>query len=165
MTPKEVLEHDWKVGEKIWVVCYKLNKEITRCKGTFMTEQPVGIVEAEITGIKEHHKYPTHEYISLGYKANWPVSKKEILANKSTCLCAMINYEPYGNLYDHKQFCIDKFFKKSDAEKRLKVAIKQWNKKVENFKKVQQEKLIQAKKKYEQLMKESNVDYSEQFIK
>ena len=164
MTPKEVLEHNWKAGEKIWVVCYKYNKTITRSNGTFMGEQPVCVVEAEVTGVGEHDKYPSWEYISLNYKANWPVKKDE-LTYKSTCLCAMVNYNPYKIRYEHKQFCIDKFFKKSDAEKRLKVAIKQWNSKVENFKKAQQDKLATAKKKYEQLMKESNVDFSEQFIK
>lgn len=164
MTPKDVLEHDWKPGEKIWVVCYKYNNEITRCKGFFMTEQPVAIVEATITGIEEHNKYQTHEYISLKYKADWPV-KKDKLAYKSTCLCAIVNYDTYKISYGHKQFCVDKFFKKSDAEKRLKVAIKQWNNKVENFKKAQQEKLIKAQKELNKLIAESNVDYSEHIIK
>ena len=165
MTPKDVLEHEWKAGEKIWVVCYKYNREITTHKGIFNSEQPVGIVEAEITGIEKHNKYPTHEYISLNYKANWPVNKEKELAYKSTCLCAMVNYRPSGNWYDHSQFCVDKFFKKSDAEKRLKVAIKQWNKKVENFKKSKMNKLAKAKEMYEQLKSEESLDYSKHIIK
>lgn len=159
MTVKEALSHDWQIGEKIWEVYYKFNKDITTHNGSFMTEQPVGIVEVEVTNIERSN--PEHkddwENINITLKGDFGCNWRDT-PYKNTIITAMVTHNrSYDGTkydrYDHQQFCSDKFFNKKDAEKRFKKVVEQWNKKVETFQKSQKIKLDEAKKKYEELLK------------
>lgn len=58
MKQQEVLEHEWKEGEKLWAVYYKYNDDIKSDSLWKTTVQPVGVIEVtakkvEWTGAKD----------------------------------------------------------------------------------------------------------------
>ena len=169
MTVKEALSHDWQIGEKLYEVYYKFNEDITTCNGMFMTEQPVGIIEVEVTNIERSN--PRHkddwENINIALKGDFGSGN---IPHKNTTLTAMVthnrNYEGTKyDYYDHQKFCTDKFFNKKDAEKRFKKAVEQWNKKVKTFQESQKNKIDEAKKKYEKLLKNGLINIEDNLIK
>ena len=170
MTVKEALSHDWQIGEKIWEVYYKYNKDITTCNGMFMTEQPAGIIEVEVTNIERSN--PRHkddwENINITLKGDFGCDWRDV-PHKNTIITAMVTHNNYDGTiydrYDHLKFCTDKFFNKKDAEKRLKKAVEQWNKKVKTFQESQKNKIDEAKKKYEELLKNGLINIEDNLIK
>ena len=171
MTVKEALSHNWQIGEKLYEVYYKYNRDITTGNGTFMTCQPVGIIEVEVTNIERSNPEYKDDWENIritlngDFGCNWRDTP-----HKNTIITAMVthnrNYEGiiYDN-YDHQQFCTDKFFNKKDAEKRFKKAVEQWNKKVKEFQKSQKNKINEAKKKYEELLKKGLINIEDNLIK
>ena len=161
MTVREVLSHDWQVGEKLWEVYYKYNKEITTGQGTFMTSQPVGIIEVTVNKV-ELNEYSDFKSIRLNLIGDWKLGDDNVYSN--TVLCGMITYQSSGNFYSNQKFCADKFFNKEDAEKRFKKAVEQWNKKVKTFQESQKNKLKEAKKQYEALLNKGLIDIEKNTI-
>lgn len=166
MTVKEALNHDWQIGEKLWEVYYKFNNDITTHNGTFMTEQPVGIIEVEVTKIeKSDPKYKSDwENISISLKGDWGYS---ILGNpySNTIISAMVDKTYNTCRYEKQKYCSDKFFNKEDAEKRFTKVVEQWNKKVKNFQNTQKIKLKEAKKQYEKLLNKGLINIENNIIK
>jgi hypothetical protein len=160
MTVKEVLAHDWQVGEKLWEVYYKYNKEITTGKGAFMTNQPVGIIEVTVTKIERNNpEYRNDwEYIKLTLKGDWGFKSPYDNPCLNTDITAMVSHGCGGDRYDHQKYCSDKFFNKEDAEKRFVDVVEQWNKKVKKFQESQKNKLKKAKKQYEALLNKGLID-------
>jgi hypothetical protein len=163
MTVREVLAHDWQVGEKLWEVYYKYNKEITTGKGIFMTSQPVGIIEVTVTKVERNNPEYSDDFESIRLTLNGDWGFKSTYDNpySNTIITAMVTHGIYGSKgdrYDHQKFCSDKFFNKEDAEKRFKKVVEQWNKKVKNFQESQKIKLEAAKKQYEALLNKGLID-------
>ena len=171
MTVREVLSHDWQVGEKLWEVYYKYNKEITTGKGTFMTSQPVGIIEVTVTEIERNNPEYRDDWesICLTLKGDWGFESPYDNPYSNTIITAMVTYDRIyghkGDRYDHQKFCSDKFFNKEDAEKRFKKAVEQWNKKVKAFQDSQKAKLEKAKKQYEALLNKGLINIENNTIK
>lgn len=167
MTVKEALEHNWQIGEKLWEVYYKFNKDITTHNGTFMTEQPVGIIEVEVVKIERTDpKYKWDwENISIDLKGDWGF--KSIYDNpySNTIISAMVTKTSNTCRYEKQKFCSDKFFNKEDAEKRFTKVVEQWNKKVKDFQKEQKIKLKEAKKQYEKLLNEGLINIENNIVK
>lgn len=165
MTVKEALSHDWQIGEKIWEVYYKYNKDITTGKGMFMTCQPVGIIEVEVVNIERSNpEYKIDwENVTITLKGDWKFNNYDN-PYSNTIITAMVTHNSYGDRYDHQQFCTDKFFNKKDAEKRFKKAVEQWNKKVKTFQESQKNKIDEAKKKYEKLLKNGLINIEDNTI-
>ena len=166
MTVKEALAHDWQVGEKLWEVYYKYNKEITTGKGTFMTCQPVGIIEVEVTKIeKSDPKYKFDwENINITLKGDWGFNNIHDNPYSNTIISAMITKNYNTCSYSKQKFCSDKFFNKEDAEKRFKKVVEQWNKKVKSFQESQKTKLEEAQKQYEALLNKGLIDIEKNTI-
>lgn len=170
MTVKEALSHDWQIGEKLYEVYYKFNEEITKCNGMFMTEQPIGIIEVEVTNIERSNPEYKDDWENISITLNGDFgSDYRNTPHKNSILTAMVTHNrSYDGTkydrYDHQQFCTDKFFNKKDAEKRFKKAVEQWNKKVEAFQKSQKNKLDEAKKKYEKLLKNGLINIEDNTI-
>ena len=161
MTPKEVLEHDWKIGEKIWEVCFSYNKSVTTNGGFFCTEKPVGVVEVEVTNIERDDEWKDDwEYIELALNGEFKVDNYDNLPYSDTMMCAMVNHDRWGDTYDHKQFCSKKFFTKKEAESQLKKDVKAWNNRVKQYKENQRRIIEDAKKTIEEAQK--NLEAAEQ---
>lgn len=151
MTVKEALQHDWAIGEKIWIVIHEYNSKITTRNGLFRSEKPIGIIEAKVSKIDRHNEYKeSYEYIAVDFKGKHMAKEIPYIDLK---LAAMVTHESYGEVYDHAEFCTNKFFSKDAAEKRFKSEVSSWNKKVEKFKKDQAEKLKKNQKAIEQHQK------------
>lgn len=164
MTVKQALAHDWKEGEKLWEVYYKYNSDITENGGLFRTEQPVGVIEVTVSDV-EHYIASDGSFkkVSVSLHADWGMDEDVCYVN--SCLHAMVDYMSWGEQYSHQEFCVDKFFNKKDAEKRLKVAINSWNKKVKRFQDNQKAKIEKAKREYEKLCASGVIDTNEHMIK
>ena len=166
MTVKEALAHDWQVGEKLWEVYYKFNKEITTGKGTFMTNQPVGIIEVTVTKIERNNPEYRDDWesVNLTLKGDWGFESPYDNPYSNTIISAMItkNYDTCS--YSKQKFCSDKFFNKEDAEKRFKKVVEQWNKKVKSFQESQKTKLEEAQKQYEALLNKGLIDIEKNTI-
>lgn len=167
MTVKEVLAHDWQIGEKICEVYYKYNKEITTCNGTFMTCQPVGIVEVEVTKIERSDpKFKIDwENINITLKGDWGFNNIYDNPYSNTFITAMVTKNCNTCSYTKQKFCSDKFFNKEDAEKRFIKVVEQWNKKVKTFQESQRIKLDKAKKQYEKLLNKGLINIENNIIK
>ena len=151
MTVKEALQHDWAIGEKIWIVIHEYNSKITTRNGLFRSEKPIGIIEAKVSKIDRHNEYKErYEYIAVDFKGKHMA--KEI-PYSDLKLSAMVTHDSYGEVYDHAEFCRNKFFSKDAAEKRFESEVSSWNKKVEKFKKDQAKKLKKNQKAIEQHQK------------
>ena len=170
MTVKEVLAHDWRVGEKLWEVYYKYNKEITTGKGTFMASQPVGIIEVTVTKIERNNPEYRDDYeiVNLTLNGDWGFESPYDNPYSNTIITDMVTYDRIyghkGDKYDHQKFCSDKFFNKEDAEKRFKKVVEQWNKKVKAFQESQKTKLEEAQKQYEALLNKGLIDIKKNTI-
>lgn len=163
MTPKQALEHDWKVGEKLWAVYYKYNSEITEKNGFFRTEQPVGVIEVTVTDVERFKASDgSFESVTASITANWGLDE---VCYSDTLVRGMVDYTRWGERYSHGEFCVDKFFDKKKAEKRYKTAVNSWNKKVQQFQNNQKAKIEKAKREYERLLAAGVVDANEHTIK
>ena len=156
MTTKEVFEHDWKEGEKVWLVYYKYNRDITEKNGMFMTKQPAGVIEATVKKIEwSGREYLPFKNITIELDADW----KNEPVYSDTFISVSIYYDR-PQKYSDSKWCVDKFFNKKDAEKRYKVAVKNWNKKVIKFQDNQRAKIEKAKQEYEKLKAAGTIDIS-----
>ena len=164
MTVKEALSHDWKEGEKLWEVYYKYNREITEKNWMFMTKQPVGVIEVTVKNVERKKAEGVYESVGVSLTADWGMDEEDVCYGNS-CLHAIVNYLSWGEQYSHQEFCVDKFFNKKDAEKRLKVAVNSWNKKVKRFQDNQKAKIKKAKREYEKLCASGVIDANEHMIK
>lgn len=170
MTVKEALSHNWQIGEKIWEVYYKYNEDITTGKGQFMTHQPVGIIEVEVTEIERSDpEYKDDwENIRITLKGDWGINNYDNDYSNTIITATVTHNRSYdGTKYDrynHQKFCSDKFFNKNDAEKRFKKTVEQWNKKVKTFHQSQKNKINEAKKKYEELLKNGLINIDNNII-
>ena len=164
MKVKEALEHNWQIGEKVWVVC----RQIIRTGPMACSCKPMYILEVPVSGIKRDDQWKIKwEYLEVSF--DWKSVNLTIPSDdfdyESAILCAMVNHESYGDRYDHNKWCTNKFFNKADAEKRLKKEIESWNKKVEQ--KIANEKanLKNAREEVERLEKVNEYNFDEYIIK
>lgn len=68
MTAKEALEHNWCVGEKIWIVYHKYNSEIN---DHWRVYQPIGIMEVSVSSIDRTTEYKdVWESIEIDFTGN-----------------------------------------------------------------------------------------------
>ena len=167
MTPKEVLEHDWKIGEKIWEVYFSYNNSVSSQNGFSYTEKPVGVLEVEVTSIERDNKWKKDwEHIKLTLNGEFNLDKDDITYG-DTMMCAMVNHYGWGDSYDHKEFCSKKFFTKEEAEVQLKKEVKNWNKRLKQFKESMKTGIKDLEKKIEEFQKsleaaerEEELDYN-----
>lgn len=126
MTAKEALEHNWYVGEKIWIVYHKYNCEVN---DRWRVPQPIGIMEVTVSSIDHTTEYKNvWESIKINFTGNW-INKNDIVYIDCH-LASMVEHYNYGDRWTHSEFCTNKFFTKEEAEKRLKKEISSWNKRV-----------------------------------
>lgn len=164
MKVKEALEHNWQIGEKVWVVC----RQIIRNGPMSGSCKPMYILEVPVSGIKRDDQWKIKwEYLEVNF--DWESVNLTIPGSdfdyESAILCAMVTHYGSRDTYDHAGWCTNKFFNKADAEKRLKKEIESWNKKVEQ--KIANEKanLKNVKKELERLEKVNNYNFDEYIIK
>jgi hypothetical protein len=163
MKPQEVLVHEWKEGEKLWAVYYKYNDDIKSDSLWKTTVQPIGVIEVtakkvEWTGAKDGW----FRSVRITLDADWGIPDPPYI---NTMLTAMITYGSGNTYYSNKEFCIDKFFDKKDAEMRYKDAVRNWNRKVKRFQASQKAKIEKAKEEYEKLLAAGVIDVDKYTIK
>ena len=163
MTPKEVLEHDWKIGELLWEVCFTYDR-------TLWSSKPLSVVEVEVIGINRVDTCKSdYEYVELELRGNFNNLSVDPgdLDYKNTKMCAMVDHVPYfGDSYHHHQFCTHKYFKKADAVERFKKEVAKWNKRAKTYRTNQLNKLDDLMKKVEEQQKLVNsIDLDELIIK
>lgn len=128
MTAKEAFEHNWYVGEKIWIVYHKYNSEVNDNR---RVSQPVGIMEVTVSYIDRTSGYKNvWESIEVEFTGNWIIKDRWDIPYIDSHLASLVEHHDYGDMWTHSDFCTNKFFTKEDAEKRLKKEISSWNKKV-----------------------------------
>lgn len=126
MTAKEALEHNWYVGEKIWIVYHKYNSEIN---DRWRVCQPIGVMEVTVSYIDRTSEYKdVWESIEIHFTGNW-INRENDIPYIDYHLASLVDHYN-GDKWTHSEFCTNKFFTKEDAEKRLKKEIIAWNKKV-----------------------------------
>lgn len=161
MTVKEAIEHDWKVGEKLWEVYFSLEENIPGKK-------PLGIIEVEVTKVERNDKWKDrYEYVELRLNGDFNLNDDDNFSDNNV-LSAIVNHYKWGDVYDHQDFCVCKFFTKEEAEKRLKSEVKKWNNHLKEYKKNLKYDLEEAKKELEDIEKaiskadvESPIDYKD----
>lgn len=163
MTPKEVLEHNWTVGERLWEVCFAYDSRIGGSK-------PLGVVEVEVVKIERDDRWlEDWEYIKLELRGNYANLSVEPddLAYENTIMCAMVNHDRiYGDSYSHLEFCTYKYFDRADALDRLKKEAAKWNKKAKTWRTKQLSRLDELMKEVEKQQKLVNsIDLDEILIK
>jgi len=163
MKPQEVLVHEWKEGEKLWTVYYKYNDDIKSGCEWRTTVQPVGVIEVTAKKVEwAGAKDGWFKSVRIELDADWGIPDPPYI---NTLLSAMITYGSGNTYYSNKEFCVDKFFDKKDAEKRYKNAVRNWNRKVKRFQASQKEKIEKAKEEYEKLLAAGVVDVDKYTIK
>ena len=167
MTPKEVLEHNWQIGEKVWIVCEEQVLD-GPLKGKY---KPVKIEEVSVLQIKPDNRWPdTYKYIEVLF--DW----KSIGVDPESCppypysyhslvLAAMVEYNKYGDDYIHNEFCLNKFFNKQDAEKRFKECIESWNKRVKAKIETVNRAFERAKNEFENAKENKEYNFDKYLIK
>lgn len=166
MTPKEVLEHNWTVGERLWEVCFAYDSTIGGLK-------PLGVVEVEVVKIERDDRWKSDwEYISLKLKpvgccGNFLPVDLEDLTYEATVICAMVNHDKtYGDSYSHLRFCTHKSFDRSIAEERFKKEVAKWNKRAKAWRTKQLSQLDELMKELEKQQKLVNsIDLDKILIK
>lgn len=127
MTAKEALEHNWYVGEKIWIVYHKYNSEVN---DRWRVPQPIGIMEVTVSNIDRTTEYKdVWESIEIYFTGNW-INNGKYIPYIDHHLASLVEHHDYGDRWTHSKFCTNKFFTKEDAEKRLNKEIIAWNKRV-----------------------------------
>jgi hypothetical protein len=147
MTPKEALEHDWKIGEKVYVVChmYDFAMDLGHC------DKPIGVVETTVSDIKKRFN-ELSRYIEIHFN-NKDFPKTAIDSDKEMISFLIFGFwkgerTPNTDKYHHKQFCIDKFLTKEEAEKRYKQSVKTWNAAIEREIEKRKQRVRKASKEY-----------------
>ena len=164
----DALEHDWKVGEKLWEVCFVYSRVIPAKHG-----YPVGVVEVEVENVERHKEYANEwEAVKIKLNGDFPADIKDNVTYSSTILDAMVEHQPVNDVYIHQNFCDYKYFSKAAAEASYKKEIKRWNECVDRYKvelgrKVDeaQKNLVEAERALEFARVECERDYEKYKIK
>ena len=166
MTIQEILDHDWKIGEKLWEVYYIYPTDIGYEYQLNADEYlfPVGVIEITVKDFKVYTPKEKDVYtnVDVDFDGDWGSGQNVPYSN--TTLRGMVShlfgYNSYtGNFYE------DKFFEKKDAEARYKEAVKKWNKKIKQLHKKQKDRLERAKAQYEKLLSDGLIDVERYTIK
>ena len=151
MTPKEVLEHEWHNGDKVYVVVCEyynlfgegefplLPEALNKKAKAFIL--PVCVAEGTVCNFEQsggkmdwnHVRFD----IELDYKScSAKINKNRVTYTSHAC-SAFVTYDASCNRYAHQKLCENTFLTKNEAEKRLKQLIKRWNKGMEELQAIQ----------------------------
>lgn len=184
MTPKEVFEHEWHNGDKVYVaVCeyynlfgdggeackFPLLPEALNKKAEAFIELPVCVAEGTVcnfeqSGVKMDWNHVKFD-IELDYKSCSTKIKKNRVTYLSHICSAFVTYGTSCNRYDHQKLCANIFLTKNEAEKRIKQLIKKWNKGMEELQAIQKRETKRMENELAILKKYGNNYFSKFLIK
>ena len=160
MTPKEVLEHDWKVGEKVYVVwhVYDFRVNDKNCL------RPCGVMETTVVDTIVD-VYPSGSGIYKKILLDKSDFTSDRIPESDSFISALVHYEwlygkrnPENDNYYHRKFCVDKFLTRKDAEKRYKQSVKTWNKAIDREIERRKSSVKSTKRMYNSAKKSASKD-------
>lgn len=120
----EALNHDWKEGEEVYVVCYSLS--LLSKSDNFMAQKPYKVVKGKVVKINRDI-YPTWRALHIELEVNDGL-EKDISAYKNNLIGAMEQENRFGEkMYLHQEFCENKFFTEKEAQEYLHNENVNWN--------------------------------------
>lgn len=136
MTPKQVIEHDWQIGEKLYEVYHipiDFQSETIFDTPSRLTK-PEGIIEVQVVNIEKSFDPQTNfEYIQLTLDGNFSTLNDKVLI-ENTYLIAGIRPDKHYDEY-YNEVCTRKFFTKKEAETQLDKETYFYNEQMELLKK------------------------------
>lgn len=155
MKVQDVLAHDWKVGDEIYVVCYSYCDKVPKNK-TFMSSKPYKVVKKKIKSIEIDDDCDRYKYISFELVGDEGL-KGDKRAYINYTMSAMVNYDAKGNpkSYNHQKFCDNKFLTEDEANKYFENEVEKWNLFVANKMNKNAAEIKRLKKRIEEMEKEN----------
>ncbi len=136
MTPKQVIEHDWRIGEKLFVV-YHIPSDFqpdTIFDIPSRLTKPECIVEVQVVYIEKSFDPQTNfEYIQLTLDGDFNTPKDKVLIENTYLIAGIRTDKHYDEYYN--EGCTRKFFTKEEAEAQLEKEVKRWHECMEQWKK------------------------------
>lgn len=156
----EALNHDWKEGEEVYVVCYSLC--LLSKRDNFMAQKPYKVVKGKVVKINRDN-YPTWRALHIELEVNDGL-ERTFRAYKNSSIGAMEDTNRFGELtYHHQEFCENKFFTEKEAQEYLDNEIANWNIYISQKANKNASNIKKMGKAIKELEKE-NIDLQEQVI-
>lgn len=153
MSPKEVLEHEWHNGDKVYVVVCEYSHFFVSAgcssknpvpqalgeKADKFDEKPICVVEGTVSELERTGVKMDWEHVRFDIESEYK-DKENITYCSYTC-SAFVTYGTSRDRYDHHKLCINTFLDKKEADKRFKELVKKWNRGMEVLQKIQEEEV------------------------
>lgn len=174
MTPKEVLEHEWYDGEKVFVVVAQYStlfkpedrKELSEklfSKGVI--QLPICVSEGRVKNIKRDGRPLEWEIITFDIDLALKGIKvdKSLLTYPSIHCSAFVTHYSSFDKFDHQKLCRFTFLTKEAAVKCFNDEVKKWNKAITVIKKIRDNEIENLKKKIK-VLENVNNEYFDKFL-